>query len=1142
MSSGWCRVPANRYSFVTDTGARKTRTQVEIDLPEWKYLKPVSKEEIARFRQASVDIETYSPDDAKFSTAEVVDNYIIQIATHFTDFGSPDEPWSYIYTLKDCAPIDRPRTRLVKFKTERELIIAWAKLIQNSDPDIIHAYNGWDFDYGYFGGRAMVTGCWDEFRMALGRIKSIQSVLIEKTMSSGAYGDNHWKLLPMSGRLVIDPMVYLKREFKLNEYNLKFVSEYFLAIKLGIDPLTTIAGSCTVRVHHPKHGFKVDSVIHFSDIDTPDIYDNGNESYYTFAGWTYEDLHGDKVFRHGLHVVKTVISEDYYEFDMPTPATKSITGGGRVVKVFETKHEMDFPEMFRAFREQDLEKLRKVALYCIQDTILPQKILDKLCVLPNLIEMSKVTWVPIQYLFERGQQIKVFSQLCKAALEKGWAVPTVVKLKVAETADTDEETEDDTGYVGGAVLEPFIGFYDEPIGVPDFRSLYPCHMIDGNFCYTTLLKNKKYDNLPGVQYNRVKIDEKTTHVFVMNYEGLVPGLLVYLLQTRDKRKKMMEDSTTPLDRMIHNGAQLALKVSANSVYGFTGVSPQKSLLPCMAIAESTTGRGRDGTFLAKDYAEDINNFRDVMQCTTHFPLYYAYLTKNVAKGKCFHLNAKKLLDAHRVCLSETPPVVKPDDKNQTPWTYLPEQDPVNDTPVVFAVDTGLVVWTTEEFSKIVGFSRVKRPYIEGDLIRVHTEKGTTLDVNHYSVEATTDRKDAIAPENAHFCKVVYGDSVTADTPILIQNSITNMISYVNIEDMPIEEEDGWVPYLEDKECANVADGVKVWSDKGFTKLHKIIRHKTGKDIYRVLTHTGVVKVTSDHSLLSPSGQEVRPIDVKVGDELMHHDLPPTPASAVNYLPCLFAMGLFMGDGSCGAYDCPLGKKSSWAINNTDINFLNQAKDELDMVYGPDLTFHILDTIGSSGVYKLVPKGTGIVKLVEEWRNLFYSKRKQKIVPDCILNAPVTIIEEFMSGFYAADGDNAYYRFDQKGQIGSAGLLYLISQMGYQTSINTRSDKLDIYRVTGTKSYQRKNGILIKRIENLGPTTEYVYDLQTDNHHFAAGVGKMIVHNTDSIFCLIGSKHLKTQAQKVAYCGIACALISHRITQFLRSRNPFRKAR
>ena len=168
-------------------------------------------------------------------------------------------------------------------------------------------------------------------------------------------------------------------------------------------------------------------------------------------------------------------------------------GGGRSVKAFETKYDMNFPEMFRAFREQDLRKLKEVGEYNIQDAKVSQKIIDKLCVLPNLIEMAKVTWVPPQYLIERGQQIKVFSQVCKASLEKGWAVPTIQKLKVTEEIDgavdgVDDGDEGAKGYAGGAVLDPLVGFYDEPVGVPDFRSLYPCHIIDGNFCYTTLGK------------------------------------------------------------------------------------------------------------------------------------------------------------------------------------------------------------------------------------------------------------------------------------------------------------------------------------------------------------------------------------------------------------------------------------------------------------------------------------------------------------------------------------------------------------------------------------------------------------------------------------------------------------------------------
>ena len=37
------------------------------------------------------------------------------------------------------------------------------------------------------------------------------------------------------------------------------------------------------------------------------------------------------------------------------------------------------------------------------------------------------------------------------------------------------------------------------------------------------------------------------------------------------------------------------------------------------------------------------------------------------------------------------------------------------------------------------------------------------------------------------------------------------------------------------------------------------------------------------------------------------------------------------------------------------------------------------------------------------------------------------------------------------------------------------------------------------IHDLGETLDYVYDLETVNHHFAAGLGNIVVHNTDSLF-------------------------------------------
>jgi DNA polymerase elongation subunit (family B) len=56
--------------------------------------------------------------------------------------------------------------------------------------------------------------------------------------------------------------------------------------------------------------------------------------------------------------------------------------------------------------------------------------------------------------------------------------------------------------------------------------------------------------------------------------------------------------------------------------------------------------------------------------------------------------------------------------------------------------------------------------------------------------------------------------------------------------------------------------------------------------------------------------------------------------------------------------------------------------------------------------------------------------------------------------------------------------------------------------------QRKDADIIKKIVNLGKCSGYVYDIETENHHFAAGVGRLIVHNTDSSMIDLGIKDTK----------------------------------
>jgi hypothetical protein len=216
------------------------------------------------------------------------------------------------------------------------------------------------------------------------------------------------------------------------------------------------------------------------------------------------------------------------------------------------------------------------------------------------------------------------------------------------------------------------------------------------------------------------------------------------------------------------------------------------------------------------------------------------------------------------------------------------------------------------------------------------------------------------------------------------------------------------------------------------------------------------------------------------------------------------MGFFFGDGSCGEYNCESGKKHSWALNNASMEFIHKYLELCKIAY-PDLEWVYNDTLKSSGVYKIVPKSKksgSIVEFVKFYRNMMYYN-KCKIIPSIIINNTQEIRESFWSGMYDADGDkdkNGYTRVDQKNQISAACISLLAQSLGWKTSLNTRSDKMDIYRMTMTKRVQRKCADSIKKIMTL-PVEEnqYVYDLTTDNHHFAAGIGNMIVHNTDSVF-------------------------------------------
>ena len=234
------------------------------------------------------------------------------------------------------------------------------------------------------------------------------------------------------------------------------------------------------------------------------------------------------------------------------------------------------------------ESRRRLALYCLKDAYLPQRLMEKLSCLENYTEMARVTGVPFSFLLSRGQQVKFISQLFRKALEQKLVIPNL------KSEGTDDQ------YEGATVIEPTRGFYDVPIATLDFASLYPSIMQAHNLCYTTLVNETAIKKLKLVKdEDYIVTPNGDTFVTTKQRKGLLAQILEELLSARKQAKRELAVETDPFKKAVLNGRQLALKISANSVYGLTGATTGK--LPCLEIASSTTAYGR--TMIEKTKAE-----------------------------------------------------------------------------------------------------------------------------------------------------------------------------------------------------------------------------------------------------------------------------------------------------------------------------------------------------------------------------------------------------------------------------------------------------------------------------------------------------------------------------------------------------------
>ncbi|CAJ2506938.1 Uu.00g081240.m01.CDS01 [Anthostomella pinea] len=146
-------------------------------------------------------------------------------------------------------------------------------------------------------------------------------------------------------------------------------------------------------------------------------------------------------------------------------------------------------------------------------------------------------------------------------------------------------------YKGGLVFEPEKGLYDKFVLVMDFNSLYPSIIQEFNICFTTVDRTALSDD-----------DDAVPEVPTDQDQGILPKLIATLVSRRRSVKSLMKGKNATSEQLATwDIKQLALKLTANSMYGCLGYT--KSRFYARPLAVLTTYKGREILRSTKELAE-----------------------------------------------------------------------------------------------------------------------------------------------------------------------------------------------------------------------------------------------------------------------------------------------------------------------------------------------------------------------------------------------------------------------------------------------------------------------------------------------------------------------------------------------------------
>jgi len=166
---------------------------------------------------------------------------VIQIACSFAIGQAlvPQRP--VLLSLHLCDDIDD--ANVLSFEREEDLLLAFAEIVYEFDPDVLTGYNIVNFDLEYLFKRAQALGVADKFNSVLSRLPQTAPLTVRETFfQSAQMGKRKRNSVQLAGRFILDVFVYLTNDttYRLDSYTLNSVSAFFLGDNKVDLPFTQI--------------------------------------------------------------------------------------------------------------------------------------------------------------------------------------------------------------------------------------------------------------------------------------------------------------------------------------------------------------------------------------------------------------------------------------------------------------------------------------------------------------------------------------------------------------------------------------------------------------------------------------------------------------------------------------------------------------------------------------------------------------------------------------------------------------------------------------------------------------------------------------------------------------------------------------